>query len=811
MKKLLSIIMAMSLIMALIVPASADYFPGSQGELLEISFDESTGTLTIDGEGVLPDTVNGCPTWGEYANPEDVKNVVIGENVTGVGSYQFAYCENLVSVTGNVDRIGEAAFKGCSNLSNIDLSTVQSIGDSAFNSASSLTDATITGTIGFNCFSGSGLHNVTLNGCTNIASQAFFNCSSLTSVDLNNVTSIGDYAFAWSGLESVEIPDTVTFVGDNAFEATVLLIAKVSDHGLVNDKTFGDAEVVVYTGITDGEVNLNLSDGSINMVEQGGIYTYTQNGTTIATTNENVTVTSDGETSNNITINGNQNVNLDNVNMSNTGTTTAGITIISGDVAITLIGDNNIDNSNNWLSSGIYVAHDASLTIAGDGSLVAKGGEDMGGIDTRAGSTLTIDSGDITAEGGYRTAGISVPQDSTLIVNGGNIDATGGQWGSGIGGYSNTGTVIINDGTVSATGGDEGAGIGGGGLGGNAGEVIINGGNVNATGTNGGEGIGAGFSGESGTTEIAEEATVVTTDSEYDGSNEMYFAIEDTYEAEEVIEEEPPVMMFAASAMPKPIEEVVEEAPAEEVSFIDNLIDQVVTLFGFTSATVIVEESSVEVPEDAAVILPVKMVTVEEPKQEFIDTPVIKEVPVVAAAPVVEEAPKAVTSVGGAISNLITKAADVAAKVIEATADAIHDVTVGNTTTASDWFDSAVEKIKDIIPENFNGYESVTVESANNMIKEFSGRDIKVENTSRRSVMMAAAKLFEIDVNIVPEAVLANFKDADTVSDDELEAIAKLVAAGVIKGDGNGNLNLDSVMSNGEIATVLSRIAEMEG
>lgn len=807
MKKLLSIIMAMSLIMALVVPASADYFPGSQGELLEISFDAETGTLTIDGEGVLPDTVNGRPTWGEYANPEDVKNVIIGENVTGVGSYQFAYCENLESVTGNVTSIGEAAFKGCTNLSNIDLSTVQSIGDSAFNGASSLTDATITGNIGFNCFSGSGLQSVTLDGCTNIASQAFFNCGSLTSVDLNNVTSIGDYAFAWSGLESVEIPDTVTFVGNNAFEATVLLIAKVSDPGLIGDKTFGDAEVIVYTDVTDEEVNLNLSDGSINMVEQGGVYTYTQNGTTIATTNENVTVTSDGETSNNITASGNQNISLDSVNMVNTGTTTAGITIISGDVAITLIGENNIDNSENWLSSGIYVAHDANLTIDGEGSLTTKGGEDMGGIDTRAGSTLTIDGGDITAEGGYRTAGISVPQDSTLIVNGGNIDATGGQWGSGIGGYSNTGTIVINDGTVSATGGDEGAGIGGGGLGGNGGEVIINGGEVEATGTNGGSGIGSGFSGESGTTEIAEEATVVTTDSEYDGSNEMHFSIEDTYEAEEVIEEEQPVMMSIAPAMP--IEEVVEEAPAEEVSFIDSLIDQVVTLFGFTSAAVIVEEAPVEVPEDTVVILPVKMVTVEEPKQEFIETPVVMSTPV-EEVPAVEEAPKTVTSASGAISNLITKAAEVAAKVIETTADTIHDVTVGNTTTTSDWFDSAVEKIKDIIPENFNGYESVTVESANSMIKEFSGLDIKVEDTSRRSVMIAAAKLFEIDVNIVPEAVLANFKDADTVSDDELEAIAKLVAAGVIKGDGNGNLNLDSVMSNGEIAAVISRIAEME-
>ena len=163
-----------------------------------------------------------------YLNGEEVKDLVIPNSVTSIGSYAFYNFDALTSVTiGNsVTSIGSYAFYKCSGLTSVTIgNSVKSIGSSAFYGCSGLTSVTIGNSvtsIGYGAFEGcSGLTSVTIpNSVTSIGEQAFDGCSGLTSVTIgNSVTSIGDYAFyKCSGLTSVTIPNSVTSIGSYAFE-----------------------------------------------------------------------------------------------------------------------------------------------------------------------------------------------------------------------------------------------------------------------------------------------------------------------------------------------------------------------------------------------------------------------------------------------------------------------------------------------------------------------------------------------------------------------------------------------------------------
>lgn len=159
------------------------------------------------------------------------------------------------------------------------------------------------------------------------------------------------------------------------------------------------------------------------------------------------------------------------------------------------------DGTDNRLASGLHCAGlqkkgDAddigTLTITGNGTLYAQGGDEAAGIGgDAAGSTakIIIQSGVIVAQGGSRGAGIGGGQilwqgdtgaDATdITIAGGTVIATGGSEAAGIGGGFGgaAANISITGGTVTATGGNEVAGIGGG-SGGNASNIIIKGGSV---------------------------------------------------------------------------------------------------------------------------------------------------------------------------------------------------------------------------------------------------------------------------------------------------------------------------------------------
>ena len=148
-----------------------------------------------------------------------------------------------------------------------------------------------------------------------------------------------------------------------------------------------------------------------------------------------------------------------------------------------------------------------TLTISGDGALIAQGGKQgagIGGGKSGAGNNIVISGGEVTATGGEYAAGIGggmYGSGSSITISGGTVTATGGECGAGVGSgyYESGGNITISGGTVIAQGGNQGAGIGGGksGAGNN---IDISGGTVIATATAGddgstGAGIGGGYAG----------------------------------------------------------------------------------------------------------------------------------------------------------------------------------------------------------------------------------------------------------------------------------------------------------------------------
>ncbi len=143
---------------------------------------DSEGTLKISGSGPMADNETNHAPW--EACKQQIKQVVIGKDITYIGKFNFFWCSKLETVT----------FEADSKLERI----------------------------GWGAFGYSSLETITIpDSVTRLDGYAFYYCAKLTDVEISeksSLTSMGEYVFkADTRMSSLYIPDGVTAMGKNIF------------------------------------------------------------------------------------------------------------------------------------------------------------------------------------------------------------------------------------------------------------------------------------------------------------------------------------------------------------------------------------------------------------------------------------------------------------------------------------------------------------------------------------------------------------------------------------------------------------------
>ena len=234
--------------------------------------------------GLSSVTINSNDIVSKYYTPSSniskifgsqVKEYIIGEGITAIGSNAFYNCYNISSIKfpNSLTSVNYDAFYGCSSLTAITIpSGVTSINE-AFSNCGGLSSIVVdSGNTVYdsreNC---NALIKTSSNslilGCKNtiipssvtyIANCAFSGCTGLTSITLpSSVTTIGVSAFdACSRLSSIIIPEKVTYIGDKAFNNCSNLETAVLPDKLAN----------IFRSSFPNNTKLNVNVGSLTLL-----------------------------------------------------------------------------------------------------------------------------------------------------------------------------------------------------------------------------------------------------------------------------------------------------------------------------------------------------------------------------------------------------------------------------------------------------------------------------------------------------------------------------------------------------------------
>ena len=214
---------------------------------------------------------------------------------------------------------------------------------------------------------------------------------------------------------------------------------------------------------------LKVNDGAVELTAKTDIqYTFTMPAADVTVTADVAQSNADGDVltgsiRHTVTIPDGASITLNNA-------TITGSIVCEGSATITLVGTNSVSGATN--KAGIQIGGSGTtLTINGDGTLTANGGDNSAGIGlSRAwnvtedvvGGNIVINGGNITANGGGGGAGIGAgvtkdPNNSssrkaivgTITIAGGSVTAVGGSNADGIGAGENNYNATIQIGTVT--------------------------------------------------------------------------------------------------------------------------------------------------------------------------------------------------------------------------------------------------------------------------------------------------------------------------------------------------------------------------
>ena len=267
------------------------------------------GTLIVSGEGEVADLSGEGYPWKEYA--EQIKKVIFEEGVTNVPTAAFQYrYTNLTSVElKSVEIIDYSAFTQCHQLTSVTLPEgLTEIRNGAF-SNTALTSVDFPKSlvsIGMNAFTNTNLTSVVLHDglktmddgafsqCTNLKSvvlpdsitymgtfSTFWDCTSLETVNIpNGLKSLPDMMFQnCTSLKSIVIPDSIEMLGMNTFGNSGLTSVTIPASVKQMYNPFGDCEAleeIIFEGDAPAFVDYSFRGLTLTAYYPGGNATWTE-------------------------------------------------------------------------------------------------------------------------------------------------------------------------------------------------------------------------------------------------------------------------------------------------------------------------------------------------------------------------------------------------------------------------------------------------------------------------------------------------------------------------------------------------------
>ena len=257
--------------------------PDSVGFIQYATFSGCSSLTSV----VIPDSVTSIED-SAFNGCTNITDITIPDSVTRIGDHTFYDCSSLTGITipDRVDSIGDFAFSGCTSLTAIAIAAenpyfcsldgvlyskdqktiiaypagrpdaafaipegVTKIGNSAFSGCTNLTEIFIP------------------DGVTDIGDSAFSECTNLIEITIpNGVTSIGDYAFSGydytelvpMSLTSITLPDSLISIGECAFwNCTELESITIPDSVMIiGCDAFSDCRSLKSIAIPNGVANI---------------------------------------------------------------------------------------------------------------------------------------------------------------------------------------------------------------------------------------------------------------------------------------------------------------------------------------------------------------------------------------------------------------------------------------------------------------------------------------------------------------------------------------------------------------------------
>ena len=144
-----------------------------------------------------------CINPSELTGDVKIPNVLDGKTIVSLGNNAFKAATSITTVTipGTVKEIGMWAFSGCTNLSNIDLGSIEKINHLSFNNCTALTSIRLPKTLS-----------------RDASGAPFVGCNNLKNIELEDgMTVIPNYICASTPITEITIPNTVKEIGLWAF------------------------------------------------------------------------------------------------------------------------------------------------------------------------------------------------------------------------------------------------------------------------------------------------------------------------------------------------------------------------------------------------------------------------------------------------------------------------------------------------------------------------------------------------------------------------------------------------------------------